>query len=247
MAMSYTRFHVGLVLFRLPVYAVDDRCQCMLDHILELICSILADKAPLRMQELFEWVSKDKGRTAEFSHAMTGIAAQRAHVISGLDTSVASGDGDIIVDIGGARGALLPPLLGPRPSARGVVFDLPHVVAEAQGTLRAAVEGATASSNPSQDLAGDVAALLPVKDRVNFVAGNFFETDDVPKGGAAYLLALILHDWGDEDCVRILKNIANAMRDDGTIVICEMVRPQAVAHACPASSSACAFHQCAQP
>ena len=36
-------------------------------------------------------------------------------------------------------------------------------------------------------------------------SGNFFES--IPNGADAHLLKNTLHDWSDEDCLRILKNI----------------------------------------
>jgi hypothetical protein len=44
-------------------------------------------------------------------------------------------------------------------------------------------------------------------------SGNFFES--IPSGAEAYLLKHILHDWSDEDCLRILKNIY-AVAEPGT-------------------------------
>ena len=60
-------------------------------------------------------------------------------------------------------------------------------------------------------------------DRLEFVPGSFFER--VP-GGDVYLLVTILHDWDDEDAVRILRTIRAAMEQDGRLVILEIVVPQ---------------------
>jgi hypothetical protein len=48
--------------------------------------------------------------------------------------AVASWDrpADLIVDVGGADGSLLAQLLASRPSAQGIVFDLPPVVEAAE-------------------------------------------------------------------------------------------------------------------
>ena len=69
-----------------------------------------------------------------------------------------------VVDVGGGRGALLAMLLAAHPRMRGVLFDLPHVIA----SLNAISPGP------------DVAA------RCRTVAGSFFE--GVPAGGDAYVL-----------------------------------------------------------
>ena len=97
-----------------------------------------------------------------------------------------------VVDVGGGRGALLAALLAAHPHQHGVLFDLPHVVATAP---------------PADD------------DRLRIVGGSFF--DGVPGGGDAYLLRAILHDWPDDDCVRILDACRAAMGDAATLLIIE--------------------------
>jgi hypothetical protein len=57
---------------------------------------------------------------------------------------------------------------------RGILFDLPYVVADAASVLSEA----------------------GVADRCKVVGGNFFES--VPTGGDAYILKYIIHDWDDE-------------------------------------------------
>jgi hypothetical protein len=97
-----------------------------------------------------------------------------------------------VVDVGGGRGALLSALLAAHPHQHGVLFDLPHVVAGAPSA-----EG----------------------DRLRVVGGSFF--DGVPGGGDAYLLRAILHDWPDDDCVRILDACRGAMGEDATLLVIE--------------------------
>ena len=97
-----------------------------------------------------------------------------------------------VVDVGGGRGALLTALLAAHPHQHGVLFDLPHVVADAA---------------PAQD------------GRLRVVGGSFFE--GVPSGGDAYLLRAILHDWPDDDCVRILDACRAAMGQEATLLIIE--------------------------
>jgi len=78
-----------------------------------------------------------------------------------------------VADLGGGDGTLLATILLRHLGIRGVLFDLPHVAAGAQGTF---------------DRAG-------VSDRCEVVAGSFF--DSVPPGCDAYVLKSILHDWDD--------------------------------------------------
>ncbi|KAI1133130.1 S-adenosyl-L-methionine-dependent methyltransferase [Nemania abortiva] len=56
-------------------------------------------------------------------------------------------------------------------------------------------------------------------------AYDFFTPQPI-KGARAYYLRNILHDWPDEKCVEILKNIKLAMTEDSRILIDEMVLPE---------------------
>lgn len=105
----------------------------------------------------------------------------------------------LIADIGGGTGAVLAAVLAAHPGTRGILFDQPQVVAAADPVLRDA----------------DVA------DRVTVVPGDFF--DSVPKGADAYLLARILHDWADEDALRILTGIRAAMTPEARLLIIDAV------------------------
>jgi O-methyltransferase domain len=83
-----------------------------------------------------------------------------------------------------------------------VLFDLPHVAADAPALLKA----------------------KGVSDRVTIKAGDFFKS--VPAGGDAYVLSHIIHDWNEEQCLTILGHIRNAMNPNGRLLIVEMVLPE---------------------
>jgi hypothetical protein len=105
----------------------------------------------------------------------------------------------VIADIGGGTGAVLAAMLTAHPSVRGILFDQPHVVAGADPVLRAAA----------------------VADRVRVVPGDFFA--EVPAGADAYVLARVLHDWADEDAVRILHSVRAAMAPEARLLLIEAV------------------------
>jgi len=58
-----------------------------------------------------------------------------------------------------------------------------------------------------------------VGERCEVVAGSFF--DAVPEGADAYLLKAVLHDWEDEDAVRILRRCRAAIPDHGAVLVVE--------------------------
>src|SRR5262249_39722037 len=56
------------------------------------------------------------------------------------------------------------------------------------------------------------------------VGGDFFA--QIPEGADAYVLAQILHDWDDERCVAILRQVRRAMPSHGKLLIVELVLPE---------------------
>jgi hypothetical protein len=56
-------------------------------------------------------------------------------------------------------------------------------------------------------------------DGVEVVGGSFFDT--VPRGGDAYVLKWIIHDWGDDEAVAILRACAAALEGDARVLLIE--------------------------
>ncbi|TYB67261.1 hydroxyneurosporene methyltransferase [Nonomuraea sp. PA05] len=106
-----------------------------------------------------------------------------------------------MVDVAGGKGHILATVLHANPQMRGVLFDLEYVTGHARQTL--AAEG--------------------LADRVRVVSGDMFA--EVPAGGDVYLLASVLHNWDDDDAVRVLRNVREAMNHDGRVLILEVVLP----------------------
>lgn len=104
-----------------------------------------------------------------------------------------------IVDIGGGNGALMFALLNAAPNAKGIVFDEEYVVKETKKTI---------TQNKLQD-------------RCGVVAGSFFQS--VPPDADAYVMKLVLHDWNDEQSLKILLNCAKAMKPHSKLLIIESV------------------------
>jgi hypothetical protein len=104
-----------------------------------------------------------------------------------------------IADIGGGEGLLLASILYQNKNAQGVLFDLPEGLNNAEVILK----------------------KYGVRDRVQVIPGNFFDT--APAGFETYLLKNILHNWGDAECVSILSNIRSSMDPQGRILILEMI------------------------
>jgi hypothetical protein len=162
----------------------------------ELYDSVRSGKAAFpRMfgQQFFEYLAAHPDDAATFNSAMTqGVAWTSPALIAAYDFS----HFQQLVDVGGGQGALLRDVLLANPRLRGILFDLPEVVAGASETLE-----------------GDVAA------RSQIVAGSFF--DSVPAGASAYLMKGVIHDWPDDDAIKILQTIRRAIPPDGILLLVE--------------------------
>jgi hypothetical protein len=108
---------------------------------------------------------------------------------------------ELMCDVGGGQGHLLGHLLVRHPHVRGIVFDRPSVIA---------------------DRPAPWPAKLGVGERCAAVAGDMFV--DVPAADA-YLLKMILHDWDDAECVRILSNLRRRAPAAGRVFVIEHVIP----------------------
>ncbi|VVB04186.1 unnamed protein product [Arabis nemorensis] len=71
------------------------------------------------------------------------------------------------------------------------------------------------------DLAS-VIANAPPYPGVKHVSGDMFI--EIPKGDAIFM-KWILHDWNDEDCVKILKNCWRSLPEKGKVIIVDMITP----------------------
>lgn len=147
---------------------------------------------------IFDYLAQHPEEASWFSEAMVGFhgaeppAVAKAYDFSGSGT---------IVDVGGATGNLLAAILGRHSGPRGVLFDRPHVVADAPALLEA------------RGVAG----------RVTIEPGDFFQ--GIPAGGDVYLLSHIIHDWNEQQCLTILGHCRRAMKPDGRLLIIETVLP----------------------
>jgi hypothetical protein len=140
---------------------------------------------------IFHYFASHPDEARIFQAAMTAkargdvAAVARAYDFSRFGT---------IGDIGGGRGHLLRAVLDVARDARGVLFDLPQVVAE-------------------------LAADPP--ERFRLEAGDFF-LDALPACDA-YMLMDVLHDWSDEDAGAILNNVRRAAPAGAVLLVIENI------------------------
>jgi hypothetical protein len=140
--------------------------------------------------------NRDAGRT--FHEAMTNLAA----LISQAVLLVYDFAGiQVLVDVGGGYGQFLTDILTVYPEMRGILVDTPAVIGEA----RIHLEG------------------QPSAPRCALVPGNLLEP--LPRGGNLYLLSGVIHDWDDDDAIKILDHCRRAMAPDGKVLVVETILP----------------------
>ncbi len=144
----------------------------------------------------FDYFPTHPDEAAIFDGAMTDNSRRSAPaVVQAYDF----GRFQQLVDIAGGRGLLLATILQRFPNIRGVLFDLPQVIAGAKDSL----------------------ASYGLDGRCQAIGGDFFQA--VPAGADAYMLKHVIHDWDDERSVAILRNVRKAIQPSGRLLIVEVI------------------------
>jgi len=147
-------------------------------------------------ENLFDWYAKHLDESAVFDDAMTSLSMLEADAVAaGFDFSGIS----TLADVGGGRGYLLATILKANPTMKGILFDLAHVVSGASPLL----------------------GKHGVEARVRVEGGSFLET--APAGADAVIMKHILHDWNDDDSIRILRNCHRVLPKGGRVLVVEAV------------------------
>ena len=143
----------------------------------------------------FDWFAENPEPAAlfnEFQNEMTTHSTEA--VVEAYDFSSARK----VADIGGGEGVLLSAILWRNKAARGVLFELAHVIDSARTKI-----------DPN------------VASRCEFVAGDFFRA--VPAGADTYVLKYIIHDWDDRRAESILTNCRRALIAGAKLLLVEDV------------------------
>lgn len=144
----------------------------------------------------FEFINQHPEQGETFNSLMTSMCLKDAkRLVSVIDFSTV----DYVVDVGGGDGTLLCEVLKANRHLHGAVFDSDSV-------RRRAVEKCSSAG---------------ISERCTVISGDFRVS--VPSGGDLYILKHVLHNWPDEDCIRILQNCRTAMQKNGRLLIIERV------------------------
>jgi len=126
------------------------------------------------------------------------MVAKSRSVLPAVVAAYDFGPFGVIADIGGGRGHLLAAILERAPRTHGILFELPHVAADAAAARSA---------------------------RLEIVAGDLF-TSALPAADL-YVLMDLLHDWRDDDAARILSSVRRAAPTHARLLIVETLVPEA--------------------
>ena len=155
--------------------------------------------------KLFEYRDRNPDYAQVFNQAMSSYSsAQTTWVLEAFDNYDFSNIRHIC-DIGGGTGHLLGNLLLKYPHIKGTVLELESVISKKESLL---------------------ASKLGVSERCSYVSGDMFSssTSQVPSADA-YIMKMILHDWSDEECVKILSNIHRSSPEYARLFIAEHLIP----------------------
>jgi O-methyltransferase domain/Dimerisation domain len=143
---------------------------------------------------ILEYLSAHPEKLAIRNAAMTSLSSvELPQILAAYNFS----QFERIADLGGGQGALLHGILSAYPKLRGILVDLPAVVAGS-----ALQTGTTA-------------------DRCEVIGVDLFEM--VPEGADAYLMKYVIHLFSDADALRILRNCRYTIRHEGKLLLIERV------------------------
>jgi SAM-dependent methyltransferase len=145
---------------------------------------------------LFEYLDSHAEDARIYHTAVDAFTRREAHaLIEAFDFSQI----ETVVDVGGGLGTLLTELAARWPAMRCVLYDRPAVVKQArEGVARA-----------------------PLSDRIEAIGGDFFSS--VPVGADAYVVKHVVHNWGDEQAIALLRRCAAGLRPGGHVLIVESI------------------------
>ncbi|KAL7277477.1 hypothetical protein ACG7TL_008398 [Trametes sanguinea] len=171
--------------------------------------------------DYFSWLESpgNEFRFERFGHAMTGTREweTKEGILYGYPWASLAPD-SVLVDVAGGLGSTSLTVATAHPHIEVVVEDRPQVVEIAPSAWGSAFTSLFESGRMSfrtRDIFGPWTPLPSGK------------TPDV------FLIRLILHDWPDQECVKILSTLRSAAKPDTKLVIGDMLLP----FACPSEEA----------
>ena len=150
---------------------------------------------------LFEYAFKNAGYSKDFNEAMSSYSAMHTAMVLEALNGYGFSNISYICDIGGGQGHLLSHLLSKYDHLNGTILELDPVVNNQDSSWH---------------------NKMGLQDRCKYVKGDMFE--QVPSADL-YIMKMILHDWNDEECIKILSNIHKSASYKSKVFIIEHIVP----------------------
>jgi SAM-dependent methyltransferase len=145
---------------------------------------------------LFDYLDQHAEEAQLYHRAVDAFTRREAHaLIDAFDFSKVGS----VVDVGGGLGTLLIELAERWPAMRCILYDRPAVIAQAKAAF--------------------VEAHL--ERRIEAIGGDFFAS--VPHGADIYVVKHVVHNWGDEQAIALLRHCAEGLRPGGRVLIVESI------------------------
>jgi hypothetical protein len=138
----------------------------------------------------------DRERLRQFLHAMTGLSLGASREIA---KQFPFANYETVLDVGCAEGGLLVELALAHPHLRGIGFDLPA----------------------AREAYDDYVRSFGLEGRLTFCGGDFFR--DVLPDADVVTLGHILHDWGLNEKMQLLRKAHGAIPEGGAVIVFETI------------------------
>ncbi|MEE9378376.1 MAG: methyltransferase [Candidatus Lokiarchaeia archaeon] len=149
--------------------------------------------------DFFQYLNKNEEKCDTYNRAMLEYSIDYDEIIKLYDFN----NSKVIIDIGGGSGVLLSKIIKKFNNInKGILFDLPNIVENARVLLQ----------------------NHEMREKIEFMSGNFL--DNIPIKADAILMSRIIHDWDDNNAIKILRNVHNSLEDNGHLLIFETIVPE---------------------
>ncbi|KAA1468517.1 O-methyltransferase [Dentipellis sp. KUC8613] len=161
----------------------------------------------------FSWFETpgNEFRMSRFTHAMNGSRALLPPnaILEGFDWKELD-DGAVVVDVGGGVGSQCITLANHFANLQFIVQDREPVVLEGEKLLD--------SNNPEHKNAG----------KIKFQVYDFMNEKQPVRNADVFIIRAILHDWADDYCIKILRNLREAATPTTHLLIIDNI----ISYAC---------------
>lgn len=157
-------------------------------------------------KSMYEYYEENKEVRERFSDLMTFVskmeAMSTAYIAAGYDW--ASLGQVTIVDVAGNMGSCSIAIARANPKAKIIVQDLPAVIKRAKDPATCVV--------PEH-----------MRSRFEFMAHDFYQPQ--PVQADVFFVRMIMHDYSDKYCIKILRPLVQALKPGGKIILMDAVLP----------------------